>query len=355
MRWFNAAPEIVASMAKPAPLMAQRVDIAQVAKTAGVSTTTVSRVINGIVTVTEENRRRVREAIKALHYRPNPNARRLASGRQDTIGLVIPRFTDMFHSFYVAELIKGVGAAIDRLKLNLLLHVTDGRSFLDPAVVNGLLFADIDGNEDQIDFVLNQDMPCVVMNHYVEELPLNCVAVDNALAAEEVVNYLAKLGHRDIATITGHLRTPVGIERLDGYLRAMKARGLLVKPHFIQHGDYSGASAREPARRLLAHPERPTAIFAASDEMAVTTIEVALERGLRVPEDLSVVGFDDSPIAAFARVPLTTVQQPLSYVGELSVDVLCHQMRGASRPVKRRLGTKLVERHSCRQTWLEPR
>ena len=331
----------------------KKVSIEDVAKTAGVSTTTVSRVINAVSTVSDDNRQRVLEAVKKLKYRPNPSAQRLASGRNNTIGLVIPRFNDMFHSFYISELLKGVGTAVERLKLNLLLHITDGRSFVDVAMVEGVLFADIDANEDQLDGVLDQDIPCVVMNHFIQELPVSCIAVDNRTASEQVVHYLAGLGHREIGTITGHLRTPVGIERLDGYLKAMKGRQFEVKSHFVQHGDYSGASAKEPARRLLTHRDRPTAIFAASDEMAVTTIETALELGLRVPEDLSVVGFDDSPIAAYAKVPLTTVWQPLSDVGERAVEVLNKLILSKLRhPMKELLTTRLVERQSCRQTWL---
>ena len=332
----------------------KKTDIAHVAKVAGVSTTTVSRVINKVPTVSEEDSRRVLEAIRKLNYRPNPNARRLASGRRDTLGLVIPRFADMFRSFHVIELLKGTGTAADRLKLNLLLHVTDGRSFLDLSSVDGVLFTDIDGNEDQVDTLFDQDIPCVVMTNFIKELPVSCIAVDNRTASEQVVNYLAGLGHREIATVTGHLRTPIGIDRLDGYLKAMKARDFEVKPHFVQRGDYTGASAREPAKRLLTHQERPTAIFAASDEMAVAVMETAFELGLRVPEDVSIVGFDDSPIAAFARVPLTTVWQPLSQVGELSVALLQKIILGKQpRPVKTLLGTKLIERQSCRQTWLE--
>jgi LacI family transcriptional regulator len=336
-------------------MSSKKVDITDVARAAGVSTTTVSRVINGVMTVSEENRARVVEAIKRLRYRPDPGARRLASGRKNTIGLVIPRFPDMFHSFHVSELLKGIGTAAERLKLNLFLHVTDGKSFLDISTVDGVLFADIDGNEDQLDDVVDQGIPAVLMIHHIEELPVNCVSVDNRTAAAQVVQYLVGLGHRDIATITGHLRTPCGIERLDGYLHAMKARNLEVKPHFVARGDYTGASAREPARRLLTHQSRPTAIFAASDEMAVTVIDVAQELGLRVPEDVSVVGFDDSAVAKFAKVPLTTVWQPLSQVGELATDALYKQITGKLRhPIKTRLGTKLVERQSCRQTWLEP-
>jgi DNA-binding LacI/PurR family transcriptional regulator len=328
--------------------------IGDVAKAAAVSTTTVSRVLNHVSTVNEASRRRVMEAMRTLRYRPNPSAQRLASGGNNTVGLIIPRFSDMFRSFYVSELMKGVGTATTQKHLDLLLHVTQERALLDIIPVEGLLFADIDGNEEQLDAVLNQGLPCVVMNHYIEELPVSCVAVNNRGAAEEAVKYLIRLGHRDIATITGHLRTPVGIERLDGYLRAMKNKRLDVKPHFIEHGDYSGASAKEPAKRLLTHKDRPTAIFAASDEMAVTTIEAAIELGLRVPEDVSVIGFDDSPIAAFAKVPLTTIWQPLTKVGELSVELLHDLMRGTvHRPVKKLLETRLVERQSCRQTWLE--
>lgn len=331
----------------------KKVSIEEVAKAAGVSTTTVSRVINSVPTVSPENRRRVLDAIKKLKYRPNPSAQRLAAGRNNTIGIVLPRFEDMFRSFYISELIKGIGSVTEQRKLNLLLHVTDGRSFLDLAAVEGVLFADIDGNEEQLDDVVDQEIPCVVVNHHMHELPVSCVAVDNRLASEQVVNYLFQLGHREIATITGHLRTPAGIERLDGYLKAMKDRDLEVKPHFVQHGDYTSKSAREPAKKLLQHEDRPTAIFAASDEMAVTTIEVALEQGLRVPEDVSIVGFDDSPIASFARVPLTTVWQPLSRVGELSVEILASQIDGKQHhPVKRLLGTRIVERQSCRQTWI---
>ena len=333
-----------------------KTSIDDVARAAGVSTTTVSRVLNWVSTVNEANRRRVLDVISKFKYRPNPSAQRLAAGHNNTIGLILPRFADMFHSFYVSELIKGIGSMTEQLKLDLLLHITDGRSFVKPASVDGLLFSDIDGNEDQLDWVLEQGIPCVVLNHYIEELPVSCVAIDNRAAARDVVAYLAKLGHREIATITGHLRTPVGIERLDGYLKAMKEQGLDVKPYFIEHGDYSGPSAKEPAKRLLTHADRPTAIFAASDAMAVTTIEVALELGLRVPEDLSVVGFDDSPIAAFSKVPLTTVWQPLSDVGRLSVKILNELITSKSpRPIKRLLrNTKLVERQSCRQTWLEP-
>lgn len=333
----------------------KKADIAQVAKAAGVSTTTVSRVINEVPTVSDENRRRVRDAITALRYRPNPSAQRLASGKpHTTLGFIIPRFQGIFHSYYVPQVIKGSGIAAERLRCDMLLHITDGKTFVNPAAVDGVIFADINGCEELLDRTLDAGMPTVVLNHFVAELPVSCVAIDNRTAAQHVVEYLAQLGHRDIATITGDLKTQAGLDRLDGFVKAMKARQLPVKDAYIRYGDFGLPSARAASEALLGLAERPTAIFVASDDMALETISVALAKGLRVPEELSVVGFDDNPIAATARVPLTTVQQPLSEMGRRGVEVLVQQIQGKTRrPTKLLLPTKLVERESCRQTWLE--
>jgi len=332
----------------------KRTDIAVVARTAGVSTTTVSRVINGVATVSEENRRRVLDAVKKLQYRPNPNAQRLASGKTNTIGLIIPRFEGVFHSYYALQVIKGIGTAAERLGCDLLLHITDGKDVAKASGVDGMLFVDIDGCEELLDRTLDQGVPTVVLNHYLEELPVSCVAIDNKTAAEQVVKYLVGLGHRDIATITGDLKTQAGLDRLDGFVKAMKARRLPVKDEYIKFGDFGLSSARTAMEALLALTDRPTAVFVGSDEMALETINVALAKGIRVPEELSVVGFDDNPVAAHGRVPLTTIRQPLSEMGGRGLELLFQQVKGKkSSPRKLLLPTELVERESCRQTWLE--
>jgi DNA-binding LacI/PurR family transcriptional regulator len=329
-----------------------KIDIVQVAKTAGVSTTTVSRVINGVATVSEENARRVREAIRRLKYRPNPSAQRLASGRAGTMALIIPRFEGIFHSYYALQVIKGIGAAAERSRCDLLLHITDGKTF--PPAVNGAVFLDIYGCEELLERVVDEGLPTVVLNHYLEDLPVNCVAVDNRTGAERVVDYLVRLGHREIGTITGDLKVQAGLDRLDGFVKAMKARELPVKDAHIRFGDFGLPSARAAAEALLALKDRPTALFVGSDEMALEAINVALAKGVRVPEELSVVGFDDNPIAANARVPLTTVRQPLSDMGRIGLEVLLQSMNGKKQTAtKMLLPTELVERQSCRQTWLE--
>ena len=329
--------------------------IAEVARAAGVSTTTVSRVLNAVPTVGEENRRRVLDTIHKLRYRPNPNAQRLAAGRTDTVGLIIPRYEGIFHSYFALQVIKGIGIAAERARLDLLLHITDGATFPVPPSVSGLLFIDVYGCEDLLDRALNEDIPMVVLNHYLEDLPASCVAIDNKRAVERVVDYLVRLGHRDIATITGDLKTQAGLERLDGFVKAMEAHKLSVRNDYIRFADFGLPSARQATDALLKLKDRPTAVFVASDDMALETISVATARGIRVPEELSVAGFDDNPIAAQARIPLTTVRQPLDDMGRRGVEVLIQQIRGKKKtPTKLLLPTELVERQSCRQTWLEP-
>ena len=330
------------------------INIAEVARSAQVSTTTVSRVINAVPTVSEDNRRRVLEAIRRLNYHPNRNAQRLASGRTNTVGIIIPRFEGIFHSYYALQVIKGIGMAAERLGCDLLLHVTDGTTFVHASSVDGVLFVDIAGCEELLDRTIDEGMPTVVLNHYLEDLPVSCVAVDNRTAIAHVVEHLVRLGHRDIATITGDLKTQSGLDRLDGFVTAMKARTLPIKDHYIQVGDFGLPSARAAAEALLALKDRPTAVFVASDEMALETIHVALAKRVRVPEELSVVGFDDNPIAAHAQIPLTTVRQPLSEIGRQGVELLFQYLKRKKRaPTKLLLPTELIERQSCRHTWLE--
>ncbi|MBI2104248.1 MAG: LacI family DNA-binding transcriptional regulator [Candidatus Omnitrophica bacterium] len=333
----------------------KKVDIAHVAKAARVSTTTVSRVINRVPTVSAENQRRVQSAIRQLGYRPNPSAQRLASGKaKPTLGLIIPRFEGIFHSHYALQVVKGCGIAAERLRCDLLLHVANGKASDLPPSVNGVIFADLFGCEELLDRIVDDRLPVVVLNHYLEELPVTCVAIDNRTAAEHVVAYLVRLGHRDIATITGDLKVQAGLDRLDGFMKAMKARQLPVRDEYVRFGDFGLPSARAAAEALLALKERPTAIFVASDDMALETINVALEKRLRVPEELSIVGFDDIPSAATARVPLTTVRQPLSEMGRRGLELLFQQINSKPRhPTKLLLPTELIERGSCQQTWLD--
>ncbi len=327
----------------------RHINIKDVAKEAHVSIATVSRVVNKLSSVKKANKLAVEAAIKKLKFRPNVSAQRLAAKKNNAIGLIIPRYSDIFHSFYALQILQGVGVAVERLKLDLLLHITNGDSFLNASAVEGVIFSDIIGNEDQVDDVLGKDLPCVIMNYYTKDLPVSCVAIDNYNASIEAVNYLTKLKHSRIATITGELKSQVAIDRLNGYIRALEKNKITKKDNYIKHGDFGRDSAIKATKELIKLKQPPTAIFAASDEMAVGAIQVCLENGISVPGDISVIGFDDNPFAlSFSPVPVTTMRQPLHKMAMIATETLQQIMTKRIKGHKKiALPAELIERSSC--------
>lgn len=326
------------------------VSIEDVARLAGVSITTVSRVINEFPTVKEKNRLRVLKAIKELHFQPSVFAQRLATGKSNVVALVIPRYEGIFYSFYALELIRGVGTLCDVLKLDLLLLLTEPHKGINLKNVGGIIFADIIGNKEQLIQALEQRVPCIVINHYVEDLEVSCIAVDNIQGAEDAVDYLISLGHQKICHISGDLITQAASQRLEGFCRALKKHHLNLNPEYIIKTDYSRGSARQAAEKILKMPDPPTAVFVASDAMALEVMAVAREMGKVLPRDLSLVGFDDNPSGLYGPVALTTVRQPLVKMAQEAVKELEALMRerGKSLPAKKiLLPTELVIRESC--------
>lgn len=334
--------------------MAEKIRIEEVARIAGVSATTVSRVINKIPTVKEANRIKVQEAVRKLNYKPNVIAQRLAKGRSDNIALVIPRYEGIFFSFYANQIIRGVGVACESLKLDLLLHLSSEKNFIDTASIGGVLFADVITNIEELNSVLKSDTPCVVMNHRFDDaVDINYIAIDNKKGAKEATEYLINLGHRHIAHITGNLITQAAQERLEGYNLALKEKGIAIRQELIAKGDYSRPSSRRAMSTLLESKPLPTAIFAGCDDMAQEAISVLLEKGLKVPEDISVIGFDDNPICLSGSVGLTTVRQPLiemaAQATSLLHKIMSQKAAKSSAKTKIVLATDLIIRDSCRQ------
>lgn len=329
--------------------MSKIVNIKDVAKEAGVSIATVSRVVNKLASVKRSNRARVEAAIRKLKFRPNVSAQRLAAKRNNAVGLVIPRYSDIFHSFYALQILQGVGLAVERLKLDLLLHITNGDSFLNVSAVEGVIFSDIIGNEEQVDNVLSMDVPCVIMNYYTEDLPVSCVSIDNFNGAAKAVEYLIKLGHTKIATITGELKSQVAIDRLNGYVKTLEKHKIEKKKDYIKYGDFGRDSAVKVTKELIKLKDPPTAIFAASDEMAVGAIQVLFENAINVPRDVSVIGFDDNPFTLnFSPISITTVRQPLHKMAMVATETLHKIITGKSKANKKIiLPTELIERSSC--------
>ncbi len=323
--------------------------IEDVARLAGVSIATVSRVLNKFSSVKERNRIKVLNAVKELKFQPSVFAQRLASGKSNVVALVIPRYEGMFYSFYVLELIRGIGTLCEALKLDLLLQLTDSRTPLNLKAAGGMIFADIIGNRAQLEEVVNNDIPCVVINNYIEDLKVNCIAVDNIGGAEAAVNYLVSLGHRKIAHVSGDLITQPAALRLEGYKLALERNNIVLRQDYIFKTDYSRGQARQAAETIIKMPEPPTAVFVASDSMALEVMAVVRELGKQIPRDLSIVGFDDNPSGLYGPVALTTVRQPLVKMSQDSVTRL-NLLMNAEKPLKVEkivLPTELVIRESA--------
>lgn len=328
------------------------ISIKDVARLAGVSITTVSRVINKVGSVKDENRIKVLDAIKRLNFQPSIVAQRLATGKSNVIALVIPRYAGIFYSFYVLELIRGIGMFCESLKLDLLLHLNDSRTVLNLRGIGGIIFADIIGNRSQLEDSLASGIPCVVINNHIEDLDVSCISIDNLGGAEQAVKYLINLGHKRIAHITGDLVTHAAVQRLEGYKQALKNSDIEFRPEYVFKTDYSRGQARQATVEMLNMPQPPTAVFIASDSMALEVMTVAKEMGKDIPQNLSIVGFDDNPSGLYGSVSLTTVRQPLVKMAQESIKELNllvnHNKKTPVKVKKVILPTELVIRESCR-------
>ncbi len=282
----------------------------------------------------------------------------MSKKRKPTFVLVIPRFEDFFHSYYAGEIIRGVSLAASRLNSDILIHITDrsdhrgwlDSSLMDPNFIDGILFADIDNDTDIVKKAIRRGVPCMVLNNILTE-PINYVAVDNKVAAFEVTQALIKMGHTSIATIAGDLSTQAGLMRLEGYREAIDKNNLEVPRSYIKFGDFLRTPARQAAQKLLKLKNRPTAVFVASDVMALEVLDVAKSLKIKVPKELSVVGFDNNPYGQTGEVALSTVSQPLVEMGRLGMEKLFQVSRGKVKlPVREILPTKLVKRQSIAKT-----
>jgi len=336
-------------MTRTKKLPSKNISILDVARQSGVSITTVSRVINKIGSVKEKNRIKVMNVIKDLKFQPSIFAQRLATGKSNVVALIIPRYEGVFYSFYALEIIRGVGTMCEALKLDLLLHLTDARTALSLRGVGGMIFSDIIGNRAQLEDSLEKGIPTVVINYYVEDMDVSCIAVDNCGGAENAVNYLIELGHRKIAHITGDVTTQAAAKRLEGYRRALEKNSIKLREDYIFHTDYSRGQARSAAENLIKAADPATAVFVASDSMALEVMAVARELGKNIPGDLSIVGFDDNPSGLYGPVALTTVRQPLIRMAEESVKELNRLIAlKKNAPKKILLPAELVIRESCK-------
>jgi LacI family transcriptional regulator len=324
-----------------------------VARVADVSIATVSHVINGTRFVSPERVDRVRSAMLELDYTPDGTARSLRVGRTDTIGLIVPDNSNPFFG----ELARWIEDAGFEAGYTTILANSNERSYRERRYIDTLLSKRIDGliitptaesdDEAVVSSLRKVRVPIVVMDRDVKLPNADVVLCDNGRGSGDVARHLLELGHTRIACIAG----PPGVpqERLEGFLRAVYAAGVDIPDDAIVSGDFHFAGGREATRALLAADIAFTAIFAANDLMAAGAIRELAANGLRAPGDVSVIGFDDAPIAEMLSPTLTTVRQPLQEMADAAVSLLLARVSksaDAKNRVRRVLPTSLVVRES---------
>lgn len=310
--------------------------IAEVATRAGVGAGTVSRVLNGSPKVSETTRARVQQAIAELGYRPNPLAQGLSRGRCRTLGVVVPYFTTPSP----VERLRGVAAALDGAQHDLVIfniesvaHRDDFLGTLDRRDrADGLLLMSFPPPPEDLGRIVSAGVPVVLVDAVAEGV--SSVVIDDVAGGCMATQHLLELGHERIAFIGGDPDEPLGFSSADdrevGFRQAMHEAGVGVDPALVRYGTHAREVAVAIAKDLLRRPDPPTAIFATADVQAIGVIEAARSLGVRVPDELSVIGFDDIELAAY--VGLTTVRQPLFESGQLAARLLLEVLGGDATP-----------------------
>ena len=345
-------------MNKPSRRSRGTVTIEDVARLAGVSAMTVSRVINKGDNVRERTRQKVLEAVERLRYSPNTAARNLAAGEATHVGLLYSNPS----AAYLSQFLVGALDGARRAGVHLVIEVCESEDEAEQGeVARRFATADVEGvilppplseSVPILTELAMAQMPVVtVAMGKLYENALN-VRIDDFAAAAEMTEHLIRLGHRRIAMIKGHPDHIAAVERERGFRTAARNAGLDEKDIAVEQGYFTFRSGLEAAERLLDAEIRPTAIFASNDDMAAAVVSVAHRRGLDVPGDLSVAGFDDTAPATTVWPELTTIRQPVAAMAETALDLLLAEMRSqrqgnARVPAERVLEHKLVVRESC--------
>lgn len=336
----------------------KRVTSSDVARLAGVSRTTVSFVLNNApnVQIPEETRRRVLDAARQLGYYPDAAARSLARQRSGNIGVLLCQSADrLFADVFLMEVLSGIHQVVRPHGYHIMLEAVEDVTAPDAYIglvrsrhVDGLMVSGPRADDTQLAYLQAEGFPAVLLGR-LPGCGLCEVDVDNVRGARTATEHLLKLGHRRIAFISnGPLIYTASRDRLRGYMAALAAAGLPNDESLVRYGRFSWESGYEAMQSLLSLPERPTAVFVASDVVAFGALEALARAGVRVPDEMAVVGFDDLPMAAHVTPPLTSLHLPARELGRTAADIILQLMAG--KEVRERtvlLDTSLVVRASC--------
>jgi len=330
------------------------VTIFDVAREAGVSYATVSRVLNNKDHVKPEKRQAVLDAVARLGYVANSQARSLAGGVSRVIGLLVQ---DVGTS-YTGEIVRGIDEELSSAGYDLMLYTTHRRKAKESAYVDAIARGLADGlllilprdPGAYLESLRLQNFPYVLIDHQGIGDYARSVGATNWQGAYDATRYLLELGHRRIGFITGAMDLGCSVDRLAGYAAALSDRDIQVDPLLIRTGDFFRPQGFAGAQALLDLPQPPSAIFASNDEMAFGVMEAVRVRGLRIPDDISVIGFDDISQASLVHPELTTVRQPMEQMGRRATQMLLELIADPQQMMGRvTLPTTLVVRGSCRE------
>jgi len=324
-----------------------KVSIVDVAKKSGLSIVTVSRVLNNLPSVRKSNRERVLQAMKELDYHPNASARSLARGKTGIIGLALTTLHDSFLDAVVKEVNDRLAENGYFLALSISTEEDDHihRSLFQEGRVDGvILLSPIREDEYVLELKRNR-IPFVMLDNQQMNSPATSVIVDNFYGGYEATKHLIDLGHRDIAHISGPELFLSSRERERGYHAALEEAG--ITPFCVERGDFEISTGYRIARSWMDAGRLPTAVFASDDNMALGAMNAFIIEGIRIPQQISIIGFDDQILATEFHPKLTTMRQPAAQIGRMGVELLLKSISGAAkRIVTVQLSPELVIRET---------
>jgi LacI family transcriptional regulator len=333
--------------------------IKDIAKAAGVSVTTVSRALNGYYDVSEKTRKKIEKIAKELNYSPNTLARSLVMNKSKTIGLLISGINSgSIKDNFTFEVLIGLNQYVGETDYDLIIFSTNSTKQREKTYsqlcrerkVDGVIISGIRTDDPYLREVVDSEIPCVLIDIPIESTTVGYITTDNILGAKKGVQHLLELGHQNIAMMNGHEYAFVSKQRLEGYFQALNGNGIPINRNWIINGDFDEKKAEEQAIKLLNLYPEITAIFCASDLMAMGVIKAANQLNRKVPEQLSIVGYDDILLAEYITPSLTTIAQNKVQMGYEAAKLLMNMLENDDKPHIITLPTELKVRDTSRKS-----
>ncbi|NGZ74452.1 LacI family DNA-binding transcriptional regulator [Saccharibacillus alkalitolerans] len=326
------------------------ITIKDIAKAAGVSHTTVSRALNGSALIKPGTREKIAKIAADMNYVPNYSAKNLVTKKSNTIGLFFSSLEQGTSSSFLVDALKGIRQSLNE---NYMLTVSgidevDSYESVHPRRFDGLLIMSQSERDNRFIYHAKAaGIPLVVLNRQLDDPSIPNVASEDRRGGRAAAEHACEMGHRRIAIIEGRQGFKSADERRQGFIDGLLARGRAPDPLYFAQGDYSIESGRAAMEGLLALNDRPTAVFCCNDDMAIGAMNACYERGVRIPDELSLIGFDDMMFAAYTNPPLTTVRKSVAGIGREGTELLLRLMERSDAPIEQRfIGCELVRRES---------